>query len=72
MSSFYNELKALVTALDRDQVLKESCPIPVDYAPEPVSRRLRLASDLGEVCRAFRRVGRQLRGAQEPLAKKPS
>ena len=72
MASLYDELKALVNALEPEQVLKEPYPMkPVDYSPEAVTRRLKLASELGDVCRSFRRVGRQLRGAQEPLAKKP-
>jgi hypothetical protein len=74
MVSLYEELKALVAALDREQVLKEPYPMPVDYSPEAVTRRLKLASELGDVCRSLKRVGRRLRAeqAQEPPAKKPS
>ena len=73
MASLYEELKALVAALDPEQVLKEPHPMkPVDYSPEAVSRRLKLASELGDVCRSLNRVGRQLRATQEPAVKKPS
>ena len=62
MASLYEELKALVNALEPEQVLKEPYPMkPVDYSPEAVTRRLKLACELGEVCLSLKRVGRHLR-----------
>jgi hypothetical protein len=75
MASLYEELKALVTALDPEQVLKEPYPMePVDYSREAVTRRLKLASELGDVCRYLKKVGRQLQvhNLPKPPAKKPS
>ncbi len=75
MASLYEELKALVAALEPEQVLKEPYPMkPVDYSREAVTRRLKLASELGDVCRSLRRVGRQLQAHNlpKPSAKKPS
>ena len=73
VGSFYEELRELVNALEPKQVLKEPYPRkPVDYSPEAVTRRLKLACELGDVCRSLVRVGRQLRRAHEPLARKPS
>lgn len=65
MGSFFDELKALVNALEPEQVLYEPWPMKaVDYSPQAVGRRLRLAAALGDVCRSLRRVGRQLRESE--------
>ena len=47
---------------------------PVDYSPEAVARRLKLASELRDVCLSLKKAGRHLRAqeAQKPPVKKPS
>ncbi len=61
MASLYDELKALVNALEPGEVLEEPYLMkPVDYSPEAVTRRLKLACELGEVCRSLKKVGRHL------------
>ena len=44
---------------------------PVDYSPEAVTRRLKLASELRDVCLSLKKAGRQLqkREDQRPSAK---
>lgn len=71
MASLYDELKALVAALEPEQVLKEPYPRqPVDYSREAVTWRLKLASELGDVCRSLRRVGRQLETYDLPTSRR--
>jgi hypothetical protein len=47
---------------------------PVDYSPKAVTRRLKLASELREVCLSLKKAGQQLRAqeVQKPSVDKPS
>lgn len=38
---------------------------PVDYSPEAVTRRLKLVSELRDVCLSLQKAGRQLRKQED-------
>ena len=39
---------------------------PVDYSPEAVTRRLKLVSELRDVCLSLKKAGRQLQQKEGP------